>query len=74
VADFRESCSTWRKSTASNSGGCVEVAVADESVLIRDSVNPDGPVLKVSTAAWSVFLTSLAESDSSSSEEPESQG
>jgi Domain of unknown function (DUF397) len=67
VADFEESCITWRKSTASNSGGCVEVAVAAESVLIRDSVFPDGPVLRVSTAAWSVFLTSLADSEPPSS-------
>lgn len=67
MADFEESWITWRKSTASNSGGCVEVAVADESVLIRDSVSPAGPVLRVSTAVWSVFLTSLADSDSSSS-------
>jgi hypothetical protein len=67
VADFEESCITWRKSTASNSGGCVEVAVADASVLIRDSVRPDGPMLRVSTAAWSVFVTSFANSDSSGS-------
>ena len=58
MADFEEPCITWRKSTASNSGTCVEVAVAGGSVLIRDSVNPDGPVMRVSTAAWSVFLTS----------------
>ena len=67
MADFKGACITWRKSTASNSGGCVEVAVADGSVLIRDSVNRDGPVLRVSTAAWSVLLTSLAASDSSGS-------
>ncbi len=62
MVDFEESCITWRKSTASNSAGCVEFAVTDESVLIRDSVNPGGPVLRVSTAAWSAFLTSLADS------------
>lgn len=62
MADFEESCVTWRKSTASNSGGCVEVAPTDASVLIRDSVSPDGPILRVSTAAWSVFVTSVAES------------
>lgn len=67
MADFEESRVTWRKSTASTNSGCVELAVADESVLIRDSVNPGGPVLRVSTAAWSAFLTSLAGGDSSSS-------
>jgi hypothetical protein len=66
VADFEESRVTWRKSTASQNSGCVEFAVTDESVLIRDSANPGGPVLRVSTTAWSAFLTSLADGDSSS--------
>jgi hypothetical protein len=74
VADFEESCIRWRKSTASSSGGCVEVAVADGLVLIRDSVNLDGPVLRVSTAAWSVLLTSLTASDSSAVGAPEAEG
>jgi len=46
----------WRKSTASNSGGCIEVGVADGSLLVRDSKNPDGSVLRLSPAAWSSFL------------------
>lgn len=56
MADFEDSRIAWRKSTASNSGGCVEVAVAERSVLIRDSANPDGVVLKLSPTAWSTFL------------------
>ncbi|MGO9192139.1 MAG: DUF397 domain-containing protein [Streptosporangiaceae bacterium] len=46
----------WRKSTSSNTGGCVEAAVVNGSVLIRDSVNPDGGMLRLSPAAWSAFL------------------
>ena len=61
VADLDESCITWHKSAASNSGGCVEMAIAGGSVLIRDSQNPDAPVLRVSAAAWPVFLTSARE-------------
>jgi hypothetical protein len=57
VADFEEPRIAWRKSTASNSGGCVEVAVVDGSVRIRDSANPDGAVLELPPAAWSFFLT-----------------
>jgi len=56
VADFKEPCIAWRKSTASNSGGCVEVAVVYGSVLIRDSANRDGVVLSLPPAAWSAFL------------------
>ncbi len=67
VADFEESCIMWRKSTASSNSGCVECAVTDGSVLIRDSVNRGGPVLRVPAAAWSAFLTSLADDGSSGS-------
>jgi len=63
VTDFEEPCIAWRKSTASNSGGCVEVAVLDGSVLIRDSMNRDGVVLRLSPAAWSSFLARVPASD-----------
>jgi hypothetical protein len=63
VGDFEEPCITWRKSTASNSGSCVEVAVAGESVLIRDSVNPDGVVLRLPPAVWSAFLARTRRKD-----------
>ncbi len=57
MADYEEPCIVWRKSTASDSGGCVEVAVIDRSVLIRDSADPDGVMLRLKPGAWSVFLT-----------------
>jgi hypothetical protein len=57
VANFEEPCIAWRKSTASNTQGCVEVAVVDGSVLIRDSANPNGAVLELPPVAWSLFLT-----------------
>ena len=56
VADFREPCIAWRKSTASDSGNCVEVAIAEGSVLIRDSANRDGVMLRFSPAVWCAFL------------------
>jgi hypothetical protein len=49
----------WIKSSHSTSSGpdCVEVATPDEShVLVRDSKNPAGPRLDLTSAAWSVFL------------------
>ena len=57
MGDFEGSCIAWRKSTASDTSGCVEVAVVDGSVLIRDSVNPNGPMLELPPVAWSFFLT-----------------
>lgn len=63
MADFEESCIAWHKSTASSSGACVQVAVVDESVLIRDSANPNGVVLRLPPAAWSAFLAHARSTD-----------
>ncbi|MFI5572138.1 DUF397 domain-containing protein [Streptomyces sp. NPDC051740] len=49
----------WIKSSYSTSSGpdCVEVATPDEShVFVRDSKNPAGPRLDLTSAAWSAFL------------------
>lgn len=56
MTDFETPCIIWRRSTASGGENCLEVAVVDRSVLIRDSVNPGGVVLSLSPAAWSAFL------------------
>ncbi|MDR7277506.1 DUF397 domain-containing protein [Catenuloplanes atrovinosus] len=47
---------TWRKSTRSAQGECVEVAKNDTRILVRDSKNPDGPVLSFDHARWRAFL------------------
>ena len=50
----------WRTSSYSyDSGGCVEVAPAPDSVLVRDSKDRDGPALTVPTTTWQAFLTTL---------------
>lgn len=47
----------WRKSTRSNGGGaCVEVAVVDRVVGVRDSKDPTGAVLVFEAGAWTAFL------------------
>jgi hypothetical protein len=53
--------SDWRKSTFSNDSGgaCVELASGDGSILVRDTTDRRGPVLAVSTAAWTAFTASL---------------
>ncbi|MGW2559981.1 DUF397 domain-containing protein [Streptomyces sp. NPDC001514] len=49
----------WFKSSYSGDegGDCVEVAAHPTAVHIRDSKNPDGPVLTVSPATWAAFLS-----------------
>lgn len=43
----------------SDNDSCVEIAVAPGRVLVRDSKDPRGPVLRVSAAEWREFLTDL---------------
>jgi hypothetical protein len=51
----------WRKSSYSGSegGNCLEVATCPQAIHIRDSKNPGGPILTLSAAAWSAFLTDV---------------
>ncbi|WP_405152151.1 DUF397 domain-containing protein [Sphaerisporangium sp. NBC_01403] len=49
----------WRKSSKSGSdgGSCVEVATNLPGVVgVRDSKDPDGPALIVSSDGWRTFL------------------
>jgi hypothetical protein len=50
---------SWRKSTASNTGNCVEVARVDAHVWIRDSKDPLGPVLGFTREEWDAFLVGV---------------
>lgn len=52
--------SSWRWRSSSFSRGadqtCVDVAMEPGAVVVRDSKNPDGPVLRFSAREWEVFL------------------
>jgi hypothetical protein len=49
----------WRRSTRCGSSACVEVAIGRGSVLVRDSKNPDGPVLTFTADEWSAFVAGV---------------
>ena len=50
----------WRKSSHSfSNGNCVEVGQDGEDVGMRDSKDPDGPVLVFGPVAWTAFLEGL---------------
>lgn len=47
----------WYKSSrSSGNGNCVEVAVLDEAVAVRDSKDRSGPVLIFTSAEWDAFV------------------
>lgn len=47
----------WRKAQSSiGNGACVELAPIDGMVAIRDSKDPDGPILRYTAAEWHAFL------------------
>jgi hypothetical protein len=48
----------WVRSSYSGSQGgqCVEVAAAPTGIAIRDSKDPDGPMLRFTVEAWKDFL------------------
>jgi hypothetical protein len=50
------------KSSYSNAGGeCVEVARNNpDTVAVRDSKDPDGPILRLTPEAWACFTASCA--------------
>jgi len=47
----------WRKSSysGSNGGACIEVGTADLAVAVRDSKDPDGPLLAFARDQWKAF-------------------
>ena len=50
----------WRKAQASvGNGACVETASCACGVRVRDSKDPDGPVLAFSRAGWAQFIAAM---------------
>jgi len=54
-----EAAGNWRKPSRCASNECAEVGQDGTVVGVRDSQDPDGPVLTFSAAAWAAFLAQL---------------
>lgn len=47
---------TYKKSSFSGNGGCVEVAIEPDIVLLRDTKDPVKPAHEFSHEDWQLFL------------------
>jgi hypothetical protein len=52
----------WHRFTCESSA-CIEVARLDTEILIRDSEDPDGPLLRFSQREWEAFVAGIRTSD-----------
>ncbi|MFJ2933727.1 DUF397 domain-containing protein [Streptomyces sp. NPDC087219] len=62
MREYDLSNTRWRKSSYSDGdgGNCLEVLDGVTGVVpVRDSKNPTGPALLLSTAAWTAFVAGL---------------
>jgi hypothetical protein len=51
---------TWRKSSHSGgSGECVEIAAIRHGIAVRDSKDPDGPLLRFDRTEWRKLLGAM---------------
>jgi Domain of unknown function (DUF397) len=53
----------WRKSSHSSANGCVEIAHSGDLVAVRDSKDPDGPVLLFTDHEWRAFLAGVRDGE-----------
>jgi Domain of unknown function (DUF397) len=47
----------WRRSTACSATTCVEVATIGDTIAIRDSKDPESPILSYSRRDWQAFIS-----------------
>jgi hypothetical protein len=50
---------TWRTSSYSDGGQCVETAIDTPGVLVRDSKVTSGPIHTFDRAAWTTFTEAV---------------
>jgi hypothetical protein len=50
---------SWRKSPLCGNTNCVEVARQGDLYAVRDSKDPDGPVLRFTASEWDAFKAGI---------------
>jgi hypothetical protein len=50
----------WRVSSRCNNGDCIEVAaLSPDTICVRDTKNPGGPILEFTAAEWTAFIENI---------------
>ena len=49
----------WRIARSCNGGTCVRVAPSGKMIILGDSKNPDGPVLRYTRSEWDIFIAGI---------------
>lgn len=49
----------WRKSTYCDTSACVEVGRIGDRIALRDSKDPEGPVLQFDRQEWNAFVAGV---------------
>jgi hypothetical protein len=49
----------WHRSSRCDGGTCVEVADLQTEIAIRDSKDPDGPILRFTRSEWNAFVEGI---------------
>jgi hypothetical protein len=64
MSTLNDGALTWRKASASGANGCVELAaLADGGVAVRDSKDPQSPVLSFTRREWTAFLDGMGKGE-----------
>lgn len=53
----------WRRSSFCGTGACVEVAKTNQNFLVRDSKDPNSPVLTFTPDEWTAFVSGVTAGD-----------
>jgi hypothetical protein len=61
MPDDRAVALSWRKSSASATENCVEVAFSDTSILVRDSKQQSSHILAFTSRGWQALLNGIQE-------------
>lgn len=57
--DLNRPSTVWLRSSFCASGACIEVAKVDQSYVLRDSKDPEGPVLTFNQDEWDAFVAGV---------------